>query len=71
MSQERSFFAWMETGSKNDGNAAHVWNATNQWLNFIQQYIQQSRQHQNNESQLQKIGKILTIRFISFYKKAI
>ena len=57
MNQERSFFAWMETGSKNDGNAAHAWNATNQWFNFVQQYIQQSRQHQNNEAQLQNIEK--------------
>jgi len=24
MNQERSFFAWMETGSKNDGDAAHT-----------------------------------------------
>lgn len=55
MNQERSFFAWLVTGSKNDGNAAHAWNATNQWLNFITQYIQQSRQYQNNPSQLRNI----------------
>ena len=59
MNQERSFFAWLETGSKKDGNAAHAWNATNQWLNFVKQYIQQSRQHQNNPSQLQNIGRNL------------
>lgn len=55
MNEERSFFAWMEAGSKNDGNAGHAWNATNQWLNFVNQFIQQYRQHQNNDSQLQNI----------------
>lgn len=59
LNNERSFFAWMDTGSKNDGSAAHAWNITNQWLNFINQYIQQSRQHQNNEAQLQNITRNL------------
>lgn len=59
MNEERSFFAWMETGSKNDGNAAHAWNVTNQWLNLVNQFIQQYRQHQSNESQLQNIERTL------------
>lgn len=57
--QERTFFAWMEAGAKNDGNAAHAWNVTNQWLGFIDQFIQQYRQHQNNEQQLQNLARKL------------
>jgi len=59
MNEERAFFAWMETGGKNDGSAAHAWNVTNQWLNYINQYIQQYRQHQSNAQQLQKIERNL------------
>ena len=55
MNEERSFFGWMKTGSKNDGNAAHAWKVTNQWLDFINQYIQQYRQYQSNVQQLQNI----------------
>ena len=52
---ERSFFTWMEEGGKKDGNAAHAWNVTNQWLNYINQFLQQYRQHQTNNTQLNKI----------------
>lgn len=55
--QERSFFAWMEAGAKNDNNAAHAWNATNQWLGFIDQFIHQYRQNQNNEQQQQNVSR--------------
>ncbi|MBL3557129.1 MULTISPECIES: DUF6161 domain-containing protein [Marinobacter] len=55
--QERSFFAWMEAGAKKDSNSAHAWNVTNQWLGFIDQFIQQFRQNQNNEQQRQNVSR--------------
>jgi hypothetical protein len=56
---EQSFFSWMKTGSQNDGNAAHAWNVTNQWLSFVNEFIQRYYQHQNNEAQLQSIKRSL------------
>lgn len=69
MNEERSFFAWMETGSKNDGNAAHAWNVTNQWLNFVNHFIQQYRQHQSNEAQLKKIERDLLNQINQYLQK--
>lgn len=69
LNQERSFFAWMEAGAKNDSNAGHAWNATSQWLSIVNQYIQQYPKYRQNEPQLQNITKSLHAQLGQHLKK--
>ncbi len=55
-SNERNFFEWLANGSKQDGNAQHAWQHTDEWLNNIDNFIQQYRQHQDNDEHVQKIA---------------
>lgn len=60
ISEERAFFGWLEAGASKDGNAAQSWNATNQWLSRLTKFINQARQHANNEGQLENIRQQIT-----------
>ncbi len=41
VSEERSFFSWLEAGSKKDGNASQIWANTHSWLRSVEQFIVQ------------------------------
>ncbi|MFH6952929.1 DUF6161 domain-containing protein [Pseudoalteromonas sp. XMcav1-K] len=57
--QEKAEWAWLEQASRQDGNLGQIWSPFNGLFGQLEQFVQQSQHHQNNESHLINLANTL------------
>ena len=64
--KEKSFFAWLESANKLDGNSVHAYKHLNRFWSQLQSFVNECRQHASNPSQIESLKQNLINQIETF-----